>query len=191
MTEPAEGVVLAAGLSSRSKKYKMALPLGDRTVIEKSIEGMYDLVSRVIVVVGWREEQIRSLLASYHKVELVTNQNFREGMFSSVKVGIAHVTAPRFFLLPGDHPLVRADVYAELLDAEGDIAIPTFRGRRGHPVLLSSHLIQQILDSPDTGNLRDYIRTKGYTEVPVDQEGILIDIDTLEDYHAVLTRSQH
>jgi molybdenum cofactor cytidylyltransferase len=188
MSQQVEGVVLAAGLSSRSGQYKMALPLGDTTVIEKSIEGMYGLASRILVVVGWRAEQIQSLLAAYHKVELVPNEDFRAGMFSSVKIGIAQVRAPRFFLLPGDHPLIGAEVYAQMLAATGDIVIPTFRGRRGHPVLFSSHLVPEILHSPDSRMLRDYIRKKGHTEVEVDQEGILIDIDTLEDYHAVLAK---
>ena len=188
-----DGVVLAAGLSSRSGQYKMALPLGDRTVIEKSIEGMYDLVSQVLVVVGWKADQIRSLLSAYHKVEFVLNEDFRAGMFSSVKAGISHVRAPFFFLLPGDHPLIDAKVYAHMLATTDDIAssgivIPTFGGRKGHPVLFSSDLIPKILRYPDTATLRDYIRTKGHTEIEVEQEGILVDMDTLEDYRAVLAK---
>ena len=190
ISQQVEGVVLAAGLSSRSGQYKMALPLDGKTVIEWSVEGMYEIASRILVVVGWQAEQIRSLLAPYRRVEFVPNEGFREGMFSSVKAGIAHVRAPRFFLLPGDHPLIDAKVYSQMLSAKGDIVIPTFGGRRGHPVLIGSHLIPEILRSSDSANLRDYIRTKGHTEVEVDQEGILIDIDTLEDYHAVLTRRQ-
>jgi len=52
IVQQVEGVVLAAGLSSRSGEYNMALPLSNKAVIEKSIEGMYELVSRVLVVVG-------------------------------------------------------------------------------------------------------------------------------------------
>jgi molybdenum cofactor cytidylyltransferase len=188
ISQQVEGVVLAAGLSSRSGQYKMALPWGDKTLIEKSIEGIYELASRILVVIGWRAEQIRSLLAAYHKVELVPNDDFRAGMFSSVKVGITHIRAPRFFLLPGDHPLIGAEVYTQMLAVTEDIVIPTFGGRRGHPVLFNSHLIPEILHSSDNATLRDYIRMKGHIEVEVEQESILIDIDTLEDYHAVLSK---
>jgi len=181
-----EGVVLAAGLSSRSGQYKMTLPLDDKTVIEKSIEGMYGLVSRIIVVVGWKAEQVQSLLAAYPKVECVLNQDFRAGMFSSVKVGVAQVRAPRFFLLPGDHPLIGPGVYTQMLAVTGDIVIPTFGGRRGHPVLFSRRLIPGILRYPSNGALRDYIHSQEHMEVEVGQEGILTDIDTLEDYQAVL-----
>ena len=185
-----DGVVLAAGLSTRSERHKMMLPLAGATVVEKTIESMYALVSRVIVVVGWQAERIRSLLAGYDKVECVLNAGYRSGMFSSVKTGIARVRAPRFFLLPGDYPLLGPHVYTQMLGVKGDIVVPTFQGRRGHPVLFSTRLIPEILGYPEEGTLRDYIRTRGHAEVEVEEEGILIDIDTLQDYQAVLARDQ-
>jgi molybdenum cofactor cytidylyltransferase len=127
-----EGVVLAAGLSRRSGQFKMALPLGDKTLIEVTIDGMLPFVDRVIVVVGWLAERLRVLLAGRRNVDLVYNERYREGMFSSVRAGIAQVRAARFFLLPGDQPLVQAEVYARLLTAEGAIAIPTYHGKKGH-----------------------------------------------------------
>ena len=69
-----EGVVLAAGLSTRMGQYKMTLPLANKTVLEKSIEGMYQVIRRILVVVGWEAERIRELLAPYDKVELVTER---------------------------------------------------------------------------------------------------------------------
>lgn len=186
--EQVEGVVLAAGLSSRSRRYKMALPLGDKSVIERCIEGMIDTVSRMWVVVGWQAEQIQRLLAPYDKVETILNTRFREGMFSSVKAGIARVRAPRFYLVPGDHPVIGPHVYARMLGAAGDIVIPTFEGKKGHPVLFRSHLIPEILAQPDGTTLRDYIASKGYVTVQVEDEGILLDIDTLEDYDAIRER---
>jgi molybdenum cofactor cytidylyltransferase len=177
-----EGVVLAAGLSTRSGSYKMTLPLGDKTVIARSIESMYPIVDRIWVVVGWNAEQVREALSGYDKVEIVPNERFREGMFSSVKAGIARVGASRFLLLPGDTPLVGPVVCQRLLAIRGDIVIPTFRGRPGHPVLICSRLIPEILAQPASATLRDYIQTKARITVEVDEEGILLDLDTPEDY---------
>ncbi len=183
-----DGVVLAAGLSSRSKRYKMTLPLGERTVIEQSIAGMVDLVCRVYVVVGWQSERLQELLAGYDKVSFVLNERFREGMFSSVKAGIARVCAPRFFLLPGDQPLIGPQVYVQMLGTKAEIVIPTFRGQKGHPVLFASRLVPEILAQPEGSTLRDYVQGKGYTCVEVQDEGILIDLDTAEDYDLVRAR---
>jgi molybdenum cofactor cytidylyltransferase len=188
MDNGVEGVVLAAGLASRSGGYKMALPLGDKTVIERSIEGMYGIVSRILVVVGWQAERIQEVLAPYDKVEIVVNRGFRAGMFSSIKAGLAQVCAPAVFLLPGDCPLVTADIYRRMLAVAGDILVPTFEGKRGHPVLLHGALIPEILSQPDDSTLRQYIDHKGCVLVEMDDDRILHDMDTPEDYDTVCAR---
>ena len=183
-----EGVVLAAGLASRSGGRKMTLPLGDKTVIERTIEGMYGIVGRILVVVGWQAERIQEVLASYDKVEIVVNERFMAGMFSSVKAGLAQVRAPSIVLLPGDCPLIAADTYRRMLAVAGDILVPTFEGKRGHPVLLRGALIPEILSRPDDSTLRQYIDHKGCVFVEMDDDSILHDMDTPEDYHAVCAR---
>jgi molybdenum cofactor cytidylyltransferase len=185
-----EGVVLAAGLSTRSKRFKMTLPLGDKTVIEATIDGMLPYVDRAIVVVGWCAERLRALLGERPNLALVYNAQYREGMFSSVRAGIAQVSAARFFLVPGDQPLVSPEVYERLLLVEGAIAIPTHRGRKGHPVLLDSSLVPGILAQPAEATLRDFVERTGYVTVEVDDEGILIDLDTAEDYAAIVERTR-
>lgn len=183
-----DGVILAAGLSTRSKRYKMALPLGDKTVIEQSIAGMYDVVRRIFVVVGWKAECVKELLVGYDKVNLVLNAHFRDGMFSSVRAGMACVRAGRFFLLPGDCALVGAAVYDQMLAVPGSIVIPTYKGRKGHPVLFDRNVVSEILDMPGGATLRDYINAKGYIAIEVNDEGILLDIDTPDDYDAMRAR---
>jgi molybdenum cofactor cytidylyltransferase len=183
-----EGVILAAGLSTRAGQFKMALPLGDRAVIQRTVESMAAFVRQTLVVVGWQAELIEALLAGYPEVEIVRNDDFRSGMFSSICMGIARVQAARFFLLPGDQPTISPDVYRRLLASEGEILVPTFGDRRGHPILLSAQLIPEILALPLEATLRDYIRARGATEVAVDDAGILLDIDTPADYDAMLAR---
>jgi molybdenum cofactor cytidylyltransferase len=180
-----EGVLLAAGLSTRSGSYKMALPLGDRTVIQRSVENIYAAVDRIWVVVGWRAKEVRAMLTPYAKVECVHNRDFRRGMFSSVQVGLAQTTAPRVFLQPGDYALISPNIYGQMLSVESEIVLPTYGGKKGHPVLLSRQAIREILALPDDAILRDYIRAKGSTVVEVPDEGILLDIDTPKDYIAV------
>ena len=61
-----EGVILAAGLSRRSGRFKMTLPLGERTVIEHCVAGMAGAVSRIVVVVGWQASRLQELLVKCH-----------------------------------------------------------------------------------------------------------------------------
>lgn len=166
----------------------MTLPLGDRTVIEHCIAGMRGVVSRIVVVVGWQAARLQKLLAGDEKVTCVLNERFREGMFSSVRAGIAQVRASRFFLTPGDYPLVGSAVYERMLGVQGDIVIPTFGGKRGHPVLIRSQLVLEILAQPADSSLRDFVEAKGYTIVEVEDEAILWDLDTADDYETLRSR---
>jgi molybdenum cofactor cytidylyltransferase len=140
------------------------------------------------VVVGWQAALVEGVLAGYDRVTCVCNERYREGMFSSVRMGIARVCAPRFFLIPGDYPLVGTEVYRRMLAAAGDIVIPTYGGKRGHPVLLRTELVPEILARPADSSLRDYIEAKGYVAIEVEDEGILWDLDTPEDYDHLLTQ---
>lgn len=187
-TSRTEGVILAAGLSTRSGRYKMALPLGDKTVIQRSVENMYDAVDRIWVVTGWQADQVHTLLAPYDKVHCVLNENYRQGMFRSVKVGLAKVSTARVFLQPGDCALIPPELYKQMLAVDADIVIPTFGGKKGHPVLLRCAVIPEILALPDDAILRDYIQARGFTTIAVEDDGILFDLDTPEDYQAMRTR---
>ncbi|HBE80641.1 MAG TPA: molybdopterin-guanine dinucleotide biosynthesis protein A [Firmicutes bacterium] len=183
-----EAVVLAAGYSSRAGAFKPGLDLGGKTVIERCLEGMLPLCDRVIVVGGYQIERLYQILAQYPSVEIVLNRRYVEGMFSSVKVGMSQAKAERILFTPGDHPLISQEVCRSLLRVDGDIVIPTFNGRKGHPVLLTRQIAQEILLENDDSNLRDYIQKKGYQTLAVTDEGILIDLDTKEDYQRIVER---
>jgi len=177
-----EGIVLAAGFSSRMKKFKMEMLLDGKTLIERSVESLDKVCSRIIVVAGYKIERIREILKDYENVEVVFNKEFEKGMFSSFKIGISQIKTEKFFLLPGDIPFVGQDVFKKLLSQKGDIIIPVLKGRKGHPVLINSSLIDEILEEPEDSNLKLFINKKGFTTVAVQDKAILFDIDTEEDY---------
>ncbi|MEA3476360.1 MAG: nucleotidyltransferase family protein [Candidatus Cloacimonadota bacterium] len=184
-----EGIVLAAGFSKRAGIFKMELMIDNKTMIEHSIQGMYDICSRIIVVGGYKIEIIKEILKKYPKVDIIFNRNYKKGMFSSVKTGIQHIKSDKFFLLPGDVPFVKEAVYKKMLSIQGDIVIPSYKGRKGHPVLIKSYLINEILAEPKNSNLKIFINKKGYTLAEVEDEAILLDIDTLEDYKKAENKS--
>jgi len=177
-----EAVVLAAGLSTRFGAPKLVQPLGGGTVIEQTLRGMGACVRRAIVVVGEQDEALRSLLAGRERVVCVSNSDYGPDMFDSVQAGLAATTAGRVFLTPGDIPLVGEPVYRALLASGAHVAIPTYRGRKGHPVLLGRDVIHDVLAAPAGATLRDVIGRWGFEPVPVDDEAILWDIDTQTDY---------
>jgi molybdenum cofactor cytidylyltransferase len=148
---------------------------------------MADFCSKIIVVGGHRLEELSALTREYKKVQVVFNKDYSSGMFSSVKEGVRRLQGRKFFLTPADCPLVKKEVYRALLQAQQDIAVPRYRGRKGHPIFMSSSLVPEILSEPDDSNLGNFIRRKGCETIDVEDENILLDIDTKEDYEKIKT----
>ena len=185
-------LILCAGRSSRLGAFKPLLPLGEETLIERVIRlfreaGVVDMTA----VVGHRAESILPLLER-HGVRPVLNARYDEGMFSSLRAGIGSLDRSRraFFVLPVDIPLVRPETLQALIDAfldgEIDVCRPCFRGRYGHPPLIASALIPAIEEFDGKGGLRALLaRWRGRTaDVAVEDPGILLDVDTRDDYEA-------
>lgn len=185
-----EGIILSAGLSSRTGLYKMTLMLNGKTVIENAIDNMSASCGRVIVVGGHNMEKLKPILERYENAELVYNENYMEGMFSSIKKGLGYIKGDRFFIVPGDYPLICTSVYSSLLSVDGDIVLPVFKGRRGHPLLIKSSLINEILGG-DYKSMREFVHSKKVMEVAVDCSGILRDIDTMDDYYDLLAEGHN
>ncbi len=182
-----EGIILAAGYSSRAGKFKMGLDIFGKSVIERCMEGMYDFCSKIYVVGGFEINKIISILHKYQKVEVILNKRFDDGMFTSVKEGMKQISGDRFFLTPGDYPLISRDICRSLLKAEGEIVIPAFNGRKGHPVLMNGAIAKEILLEPDSSSLRQFIQRRGYTLQETNDEGVLLDLDTEADYKRILS----
>lgn len=191
-------IILAAGYSSRMKLFKPLLPLGSSTVIENSIDSFRNAgVDNIVVVVGFQAKKLIPVLEQ-KGVSWVFNENFSDGMYSSIVEGVSslpqHIKG--FFLLPADIPLVRKDTIDSLVEgykhSNMNIIYPSFSKRRGHPPLISSFLFSEIINYDGTGGLKALLRK--YEEhahyVDVDDEGVLIDIDTYEDYLRLCDRFQ-
>lgn len=160
----------------------MTLNISGKHLIERCIEGMYDICSRIIVVGGYKHENILSIINKYPKAELILNENYKNGMYSSIKKGLEYIKEDRFFITPGDYPVIRKEVYESMLNTEGEIVIPVYQGEKGHPVLIKSRLINEICQSSAYSCLREFINSKGFQTVEVQDGGILMDVDTPEDY---------
>lgn len=189
-TKKTDGIILAAGFSSRANAFKMELDCNGKTMLQRTIEAMSLSCSRIIVVGGYRIERIRELTAPYPNVRVVLNQDYPAGMFSSVKRGVREVCSDWFFYIPGDYPLVTPAIYSSLLNArdthpEATVFIPVFNRRKGHPILLHCSVKEKILAESPGSNLREVIRKEDVTQVPVNDEAILLDVDTPEDYQKI------
>ena len=195
-----ECVMLAAGRSSRMDAWKMTLPWGGTTIVEHSVRIALNVCARVVLVAGFRAEELHGRFRDWQRVEVVKNESFKEGMFSSVQRGVQVLGSGGFFLALGDMPGVPEDIYRDLLGWDRKLAsistgtayavIPKYRGKKGHPLLLSPQMRTRILETGVSMTLRDVLAEVPAVIVPVDDSGILHDIDTPADYRSRHDREQ-
>ncbi len=176
-----DGIILAGGYSSRIKTNKMTLIYKDLPIICNVIEAMKDYCTKIVVVTGHYHDEIVKVVSKYENVIVKRNENYDLGMFSSVVSGVKELNSD-FFLTPGDYPLIKKETYKQLLDAGGVIRVPIIKGRKGHPILIEKELIKPLLNEPIDSNLKLFRDRHVVNYVETSDEGILIDVDTLEDY---------
>lgn len=178
----ADGIILSAGFSSRAGGFKPELDIAGKPLLVRTIESMLDSCEKLIVVGGHEFERVARILDGIPQCTAVKNENFRAGMFSSVKTGVNQVTAEKFFVLPGDQPAVSPSTFHHMMKENAEIVIPRYKGKKGHPVLFDACCIPGITAMEDTGILRDYIHGRNnVTVIDVDDPGIGMDVDTPQD----------
>jgi molybdenum cofactor cytidylyltransferase len=188
-----EAIILAAGYSSRANTFKMTLPLEKKTILEHTVSKFEGLCSRIIVVAGFKAELIKEEIAKISsknaysfQIKFVYNEDFNQGMFSSIQKGCKEVNAPTFFITPGDCPLVKKETVQLIAEQKGNVVIPSFNHRGGHPIKLSSEVKQKILETHPESNLRAVLGGYEKKYMNVYDPGVLMDVDTLEDYQKVI-----
>jgi molybdenum cofactor cytidylyltransferase len=177
-----EAVVLAAGRSSRAGTFKPALDCGGVPLIRRVVRAFAQVCQRTWVVTGYQAEQVEALVAGEPGVETVYHPGWELGMFSSVRAGAARVTADRFFVTPGDLPLIDAALVQALADTPGSVVVPVWGHEGGHPVLLDAAWAASIVTADPGSNLRAVLAGTPKVRVPAPDDGVLRDIDTCEDY---------
>ena len=187
-------ILLAAGGSKRMGEPKQLMPLGSSTMVEQAIDNLLNsAVNEVIVVLGYKAEEIIKSLAA-KPVKFAINPNYQQGMSTSIIAGLNLVDrqAQAVMLALGDQPLVDSQTINRLIDEfynhDKGIAVPTYQGRRGHPIIFAIKYKQKLLELEGDIGGRQIIQyhPDDILEVAVDAESVITDIDTRADYRSQL-----
>jgi len=183
-------LILAAGSSRRMGSQKLLLPYGQSTIIETVIDNVLNSsIDHVMVVLGANQEEIQDTL-EHKPVQFCHNRKHEQGMLSSVICGIRALPPDAVSALiylgdqPGIHPAVTNTVIEAYSEELFGIVIPVHMHRRGHPLLVDMKYRTEIerLDLEEgLRSLRHHF-PEDVLEVEVNEPGILVDIDTREDY---------
>ena len=177
-------IVLAAGSSSRMGQPKATVRVGVRG--PTFVDAILETLSAADVT------EVRIVVAPEHKpppAHGVVNPDPGAGMLSSIQCGLRafQESLDAVLVWPVDHPLVKPATVIAMIAAfragGAPIVVPLFESRRGHPVLFVARVWPELLAAdPSLGAAAVVHAHEDRLELPVEDPGVVADIDTPEDY---------
>jgi molybdenum cofactor cytidylyltransferase len=186
-------ILLAAGESKRMGQPKQLLLIDGQPILVRSLGNlMASQVDEVILVLGHHADLILAEVQRYLQrgFKVVLNPYYREGMSRSLQEGLrqVHKNSEAVLIALADQPFVEIQSLNKIIQAYHHtpygIIVPTYRGRRGNPVLLSLKYRQEMESLTGDVGCREILKRyqEDVLEVEVDSPGILKDIDTPTDF---------
>lgn len=174
---------------------KALLRWGDKTFLEHLLGALKNSgIGLVRVVLGANAEGVLKQVR-LPPVEVVLNRQWYRGMLTSLVAGLDSlpqglVDAAAVCLV--DHPCVSSQLLRTLIEqfrqSRKLIVLPTHQGRRGHPVIFSSRLFDELRAAPLEVGARHVVRqhTGDILEVATEDEGVVLNINNREGYEKIL-----
>lgn len=191
------GLVLAAGASTRMGRPKQLLPFGSTTLLGRVLsQAKAAALDEVVVVIGAAAADVRRQV-DFAGAKLVENADFGEGCSSSYRTGISALDprAEAVTVLLGDQPGVEGAVIDIVIDAwrrrPSEIALASYRGRHGHPIVFAYALFQQLAALRGDKAAWKIVdaRPDWLHPVPIDRP-FPGDVNTWQEYEALLGRAK-
>ena len=196
-------IILAAGRSSRMQEghHKLLLPLGTQSVVAHVTDVTLASQARpVVLVVGYRADEIRESLAAYMPfLTIIENAEYREGMSTSIRAGIRTLqalptigTIEGALIILGDQPLITLQMLDTLIDTKQHtgkrIITSLYNGKRMSPTLFDKSLFPELLEITGDEGGRAVLENhrSEIAKVEHGNESASIDVDTWEAYQQVL-----
>jgi molybdenum cofactor cytidylyltransferase len=147
-------VILSGGASRRMGSPKALLPFQGRPFLEHLLEiTKHPKIGVRRVVLGAHAEHIGKEIA-LNPEEVVVNEHWERGQLSSIQEALRSLPegTDGILLCLIDHPLISRGLVYRLVDqfyaTHAPVVLPVFEGRRGHPVIFSAKLYQELLNAP-------------------------------------------
>jgi molybdenum cofactor cytidylyltransferase len=178
--------ILAAGESRRMGTPKALLPYRGKTFAEYLMEvTRHPRVGLTRVVLGAHAEEIAGKL-HVARESIVVNQEWQRGQLSSIQAAIRSLPdgeTTGLLLCPVDHPLISKALIARLIEefdsSRKPVVLPTYGGKRGHPLIFAASLYSELLAaSPELGARQVvWAHANDVVELPTDEEGVILNIN--------------
>ena len=192
-------IVLAAGQSRRMGEHnKLLMKINRSTVIRTVVSNLMESDAEDVYVATGHDRDLISKELSGLPVTLIHNPEYSRGLSTSLRTVLAAIPGDIDGILVclGDMPFVNSEHINMLIEsfnpiAEHGICVPTYKGKRGNPVLWDRRYIQEMMEvRGDTGAkhmIGDY--DDFVIEVETDSCGVVTDLDTPEAFNRLKSLS--
>lgn len=198
---PITAVILAAGRSTRMGQLKPLLPIQGSPMLEVVIKQVLQFpFHQVIAIIGHEQERIKATISIQdERFQWVVNHDYAHGQSTSLKEAKRHcppdIKGMLVFL--GDQPCIQPTTISQLLSLclaeQSDhhyIIQPRYKQKPGHPVFISQGMFA-FFDklAGDEGAKRIFPFADKHTFLPVEDDGVVLDLDTPQDYEAYKSKA--
>ena len=188
------GLIVAAGLSSRMKDFKPLMKIDNKPLILNTINSLRQSnIEDITVVVGYRKDDLKDLLKN-ESVNIVFNENYKStSMYDSFKLGLKEIynKCDAVVFLPGDVGFTSKYtvdlLIKEIIKNEKKIIYPMYKNEIGHPPIISSKCFEYLLNYDGNEGLKGGMKYfyQESMKISTPDKFILFDMDYKEDFNKV------
>jgi molybdenum cofactor cytidylyltransferase len=191
-----DGIVLAAGASTRMGTAKPLLEIEGTTFLERAVHVLREAGCRYVVAVVNDDDWIERL-ADVSGAAVVINDAENSEQVDSLRLGIANLPdgADGVLVLPVDFPRIAVETVSALINeferSPAPVLNPAYDGVAGHPVLFARSVLTELMqpELPDGARTVIEKHQREARVIDVDDAGVVADVDTRDDYNRIVKQS--
>ena len=191
------GIIVAAGNTSERNGLNPLMKIGSITIIKRIVLTFQKAdISPIVVITGYKTEEIEHHLADYGVVFLRNSQYENSQKIDSAKMGLKYLQekCDQVIFTPVNIPMFTPETIKKMLECGKKLLSPSYHGKSGHPLLISSEFISNILTYSGDNGMRGAIESIEFNRewIEVEDEGVIYDTNYIERLNRLLIKhNQH
>lgn len=184
-------VLVGAGVPQKMVEFKPLLPFRDSTIALHIVTMLKQLnIDPIVVVTGYKAEELEKHL-SHLDILFVKNEQYQHTqMLDSVVLGMKKIgnECDRLLIMPMDLPNIMKETIENELKIQAPIIRTAYHEKGGHPIIIEREVYDYVFEYHGDDGLRGALETSGYPIITyaVEDSGVIEDIDTQEEYQAII-----
>lgn len=181
------GLIVAAGNSENKEEITPLMKLGSVSVIKRIVITFQQAnIKPIVVITGYRALDVEQHLAGCDVIFLRNESYENTDKFYSAKLGLNYLKdkCDKVIFTSVTIPTYTAETVKKMIALDKQVVVPVYHGRRGHPLLISSEIIEPILAYSGAGGLNCAVKqvTSKGEYIEVEDKGVILNAEKIEKW---------